>query len=170
MDSRNKFSLGDFIKLLLVLIALVIGFDWYKHSAAIPYTFSPYACTQEITQSIYSALPAVESHTNLTDLIGTNRSYLDFNRQLTSCMRKWHLDVHPKGAKTNDYLTLDGWGNPIIILQREEIPVSASPGLRALAETNDFVIWSAGPNGTNEWGYGDDFIADVDGNAFDAGK
>ena len=162
MDSWN--ILGNFIKMLLVLIALAIGYAWYKQAVAIPYTYSPYATTGVIVESIYLALPVVKSHTNVTDLIGKNHSYLDINRQLTSCMRKWHLDVYVKEAKTNDFLTLDAWGNPIIVLQREDLPAKASSRLRSLAETNDFIIWSAGPNGTNEWGYGDDYIVDENGN------
>lgn len=51
---------------------------------------------------------------------------------------------------------LDGWREPLLVFWVTNLPSRVSPSL--LAEHRTVLIWSKGPNRTNDWGHGDDIF------------
>jgi hypothetical protein len=51
----------------------------------------------------------------------------------------------------------DGWGNPVVFMWRSALTsATVSPGL--MSKRFPVIIWSTGPNGSNEFGFGDDLF------------
>jgi len=61
-----------------------------------------------------------------------------------------------KIAISNGPIVLDAWSNQLQVITAEHLKrmTGVSPAL--LGKTNKIIIWSIGPNGSNEWGNGDD--------------
>jgi len=51
---------------------------------------------------------------------------------------------------------LDGWGKPLQIMCKTNLQNRAMISASLLSKTNRILIWSSGPNGSNEFGTGDD--------------
>ena len=110
---------------------------------------------------VYTAISILETdyHTNVATVVGTNldssvRNKIIWTWIKNDCSKsanEWHIN-------TNTQYALDGWGRPLIFEFKNEIPKTASPRLIASANSNSIAVWSAGPNGTNEWGNNDDVL------------
>lgn len=55
-------------------------------------------------------------------------------------------------------VVLDGWGQPLHMMARTNLVKISHASEALLLKTNRVVIWSAGPNGINEFGNGDDIF------------
>lgn len=51
---------------------------------------------------------------------------------------------------------LDGWGNPLNVVEKEILTTNQLVSQRLSSKTNRIIIWSSGANGRNEYGGGDD--------------
>jgi hypothetical protein len=55
-------------------------------------------------------------------------------------------------------MVLDAWQQPLQVVARSNLLTLSSVSPRLLSKTNAVVIWSGGPNRSNEFGSGDDII------------
>jgi len=106
----------------------------------------------------YDVLPYVEKETNIDALLGRSSDPLALNANLTSWFQSHGWTPNFTGAKTNSTYLLDGWGRPLLVARYGDLPRVASDELRYLAKSNTIAIWSAGKNGTNDWGNREDII------------
>jgi hypothetical protein len=53
---------------------------------------------------------------------------------------------------------LDGWGQPFHVVYRTNLVHQPKAPPTLLAKTNAVLVWSSGPNKTNEFGNGDDMF------------
>jgi len=65
-----------------------------------------------------------------------------------------------KTSVGSDPLVLDAWGHPVNIVARTNLPEGDLLANSLRAKTNSIIIWSSGPNGVNEYGHGDDIVAE----------
>jgi hypothetical protein len=79
----------------------------------------------------------------------------NLNQKVAALMRQ-----HPPLAWAQNNIT-DQWGHPFVIIWREEAQLEQlAPQLRERKDS--LLIWSIGPNGINENGYGDDLVLPTD--------
>ena len=55
-------------------------------------------------------------------------------------------------------ITLDAWKQPLHIVAKSNLLTLSSVSPRLLSKTNAVVVWSSGPNRSNEIGNGDDIV------------
>lgn len=95
--------------------------------------------TAEITSPFYKSIPLISNNTQLLRLLQVIGDTNIINR-----------------LQINKDRINDGWGHPLIVTFKNMLPSNASIDL--LVRTNNLVIWSAGENGSNEYGHGDDVV------------
>jgi len=91
----------------------------------------------------------------IADLVSQTNSF-SINHKLTSCLTAKLDNPRPlKNFDSSGGVFRDAWGTP---LHFELTKDATNPGLLPLANgrSRAFVVWSSGPNRTNEFGFGDD--------------
>ena len=72
----------------------------------------------------------------------------------TEAFREGYIKVNI-GERTN---VLDAWGQPLQIMIKSNLLTISNVSPKLLAKTNEIIIWSIGPNKSNEFGNGDDIF------------
>jgi hypothetical protein len=85
---------------------------------------------------------------------------LAFNRQLVLLLASRTNNFRPlNGLISPDGLFRDAWGTPLYFLLTND-PTYGEINPQLKSRGRPFVLWSAGPNLTNELGFGDDLFPD----------
>lgn len=93
-------------------------------------------------------------------LNSTNSSF-DLNRKFVATVQAQKIeDSHSMHSIVSaDGLIYDKWGSPLLFaLSNSPSYEKLNPRLKRRARP--VVVWSAGPNGTNDWGSGDDVFSE----------
>lgn len=61
-------------------------------------------------------------------------------------------------SKAQHIDVLDAWGQPLQIMIKSNLLTISNVSPKLLAKTNEIIIWSIGPNKSNEFGNGDDIF------------
>jgi hypothetical protein len=88
---------------------------------------------------------------------GTNS--LEMNRTIAKLFKRCDdKDITTGRLVSSDGLFHDGWGRPLMFAPTNgSVYGRLNPELKGMPRS--FVVWSAGPNGSNEYGYGDDIFS-----------
>jgi len=88
--------------------------------------------------------------------IKSQTNSLSINKTLLNLMLAKSSNFRPlAGFNLSDGVFHDGWGTPLIFAFTNN---ATNSGLIPSVTRRPFVVWSAGPNRTNEYGSGDDVI------------
>jgi hypothetical protein len=101
-----------------------------------------------------------EEFTNHTSIVGvllrrkTNQQ--DFNSMLAEFLQKEGQPARFRTGNNARLQVIDRWGNPFLVCTSNEAVTLRLP--KKMLDAKRLVIWSAGPNGKNEFGRGDDIF------------
>jgi hypothetical protein len=143
--------------LMLILLILLVTILWLYsdrfHRRQSHFSGSP-ASTINSINGLYLCIRILEldSHRPITDLLQGHN--LNLNEQITADLRsKSYFAGIP--ISSNGLEVLDDWQNPFVIMWKADFAEGKlASGLAR--EDGTILIWSVGPNGSNEFGFGDD--------------
>jgi hypothetical protein len=91
-------------------------------------------------------------------LLGENQlDSLTINRIIAALLKDKSSNVEPIQVSTNGLLC-DGRGTPLLFALTKSVTYEQLRHEVADSGLRPFVVWSAGPNRTNEFGFGDDIF------------
>jgi len=114
--------------------------------------------TQVIIRNCYYNIASIEetSGESVRDMVRRATSATNLNTQLATLFKAMGSDAARLVDAQTDQI-LDAWNQPLFVRWRADLDKAAgSPEL--MIGTNDLLLWSVGPNGRNDFGYGDDVV------------
>lgn len=84
----------------------------------------------------------------------TDQDSLTLNRKVTAFLVAQKDHVEP--LQFVNGILVDAWQNPLLFATSNAVAYQRLNPFVKEASTRPFVVWSTGPNGTNDWGFFDD--------------
>ena len=139
--------------IVCVSFGLLLFIDRYVRSRSS--AKAPAAITaQAIGQIYYAVLELERRGVNLTDKLRTGGGKRDFNQRLSELLTEQGLLGGVKEVRMKDGLLVDAWGRPFLVRLRNTQKGGDTPDSQISPPS--VLVWSAGSNGINEDGQGDD--------------
>jgi len=136
----------------LVLISVVVDVSTLRR-----YPASPKSRTLAIINSVRFGITQMEVRQGIP-IVELVRHSTNLNETITLLLLRNEI-IERKLVSSNSFICVtDAWGTPLQVMFRNDLKNKANDFVLFRNNTNSVIIWSSGPNKTNEYGRGDDVL------------